>query len=436
MKAFKLIQFAVLCSLLPAISLAHEILHLQAEISYRPSHPDVIAIQVRDEDKQWADESVFVASSSPGIQNYKLIQVTATKNGKTSAVEVSEAIILKDSALDRASDIYLVLAKPPDKDSKYEVSWKPGTFKIIPPKGKIITNPDGPLEVEGDIAKHLQFAHPFPKNELSIKQGSDFGAWTFHYYYSNSGIRVNDNGEPDPDKNITIQEYNLHLGITSDGTFQSAQKGNYFDKFEAEIGGYLANTIYRRQPVLGNWGVVELGLSGKLQADQNFEKIDQTIGVNSWLCLHNELFDSIAFSPWFYDGKRGTKDFRQFCLPPIIKFGYDYVTNLKEGDPTSTETGHHRLDASFYWSLPVARNIEIKGIPLVDQITQVDFIADLASIYDIDESKLYPEVNLSLDFVLSKSEKVPTISLSWANGKTAPTFEHFNAFLAGFKMKL
>ena len=112
------------------------------------------------------------------------------------------------------------------------------------------------------------------------------------------------------------------------------------------------------------------------------------------------------------------------------------MTNLQEIDPTSKETGHNRLDGSFYWSLPLARNVENKGIPLLDQIRQVDFNIDLAGIYDIDESKFSPEVNLSVDLALSTSDKMPTISLSWVNGKTAPKFEHFDAFLAGFKMKL
>ncbi len=420
-----------------SLALAREKLQLQAEWSSKPSDPDLINIQILEEDDSWYEPSIFTISSLPEMKDPKQYTVTASKNGKDSTLKISKVILHPDeSTSTHANRLSLVLASPPDKDSKFKVSWKPGTFKVVPENGDTVKNKDGPLDVQGNVTKHLTYAHPLPDNELSLKQGEDFGAWSFRYFYSTTKVLVTEDGEPGAEKFQTTQQYNLHLGIKSAGTFQSADENKYLDQFEAELGGYWVDTIYRHKPMLGNWGIVEFGFSTKLQADQDFDMIDQTFGANAWFYLHNKTFDDIHRFFRFYDGKRGTQGYHETALPPVIKFGYDYVTNLQENDPTSKETGHNRFDGSFYWSLPLARNVEIKGIPLIDQIKQVNFITDLACIYDIDKSNFSPEVNLSVDFAITDSDKAPKISLSWINGKTAPKFEHFDAFLAGFKMKL
>ena len=185
--------------------------------------------------------------------------------------------------------------------------------------------------------------------------------------------------------------------------------------------------------MLGNYGIVEFGFSSKLQADQDFSKVDETFGVNSWLWLHNDIFDSITKGLSLYDGKRGTKGHFEAVLPPRIILGYDYVTHLKNDG--SAKTGNNRLVGSIAWDFPLASNVEITGLPFVDQIKGVTLVTSYSGIYDLDKSSYAPEAHISLDFLLSTSDKVPTISLSWVNGKTAPKFEHFDAFLAGFKMK-
>src|SRR5207245_6888811 len=85
----------------------------------------------------------------------------------------------------------------------------------------------------------------------------------------------------------------IHLSLNADASLRSALSNKYIDKLEAEAGGYLVKMVGLEHEILGERGIIEYGLSTKLQADQQFQKIDSTVGLNSWLWLNNELFGAI-----------------------------------------------------------------------------------------------------------------------------------------------
>jgi hypothetical protein len=398
-------------------------------------HPDQIAIEpfAKGKKKNFAaaNPSAFVISKSPGFADVSQFTVTSSKDGKSTEVKVTAVTTdAGGSPADHAMSLRVSMEKPPEDGRTYTISWNPGALTLEPPSGVSVTNLDGPLTVQGKISTHNAFAHPHPDNDLSLKQGDKAGTRTFHYFHDWSSIEVLNDGTADGVRRATSLERDIHFNLKADGAFESAKKGDYFDRIEAELGGYAEKVFYKDQPSLLGWGIVEFGASSKMQADQEFNVIDQTIGANAYILLHNEFWDSIGSLLCYHGEHGGDNPFPA----PLISFGFDYVAHVRK-DGSKAEAGQNRLTAGFYWNLPVLRKVDLEGIPLLDQISGVDFVTDVSAIYDLDKSKLSPEVHVSLDLLLSSSEKMPTISLSWVNGKTAPKFEQFDSFLAGFKMK-
>jgi hypothetical protein len=400
------------------------------------AHPDQIQIDVmkkgKNKDYAVTEPRAFVMSRSPAFTTPATqFNVTDAKGSESKAIKVvGISPDTGSSPPNYASSFRLSLEKQPEKGHVYTLSWKEGTMKMETPAGVSVTNLAGPLTVQGDIEIHNAFAHPHPKNDLSLKQGDSFGTWTFHYFQDWSSIEVRNDGTADPVRRFNTLERDIHFNLKSDGSFQSAKKGDFLDRVEAELGGYLEDVIYKDKPSALGWGIVEFGASTKMQADQQFKKIDETVGANAYFLLHNSVFDSIVETLCWHGDSLGKAPF----LAPLITFGYDYVIHVRK-DGSTAEAGQNRLTAGFYWDLPVLSKVDLQGIPLLEKISGLDLVIDLSGIYDMDKSKFSPEVNLSLDFVLSTSEQAPKISFSWVNGKTAPKFEHFDAFLAGMKWK-
>lgn len=56
----------------------------------------------------------------------------------------------------------------------------------------------------------------------------------------------------------------------------------------------------------------------------------------------------------------------------------------------------------------------------------MNFVLDLSGIYDVENSKFAPVANIWFDSVISSSDKMPTVSFSFASGKAPAKFEHFD----------
>ena len=76
------------------------------------------------------------------------------------------------------------------------------------------------------------------------------------------------------------------------------------------------------------------------------------------------------------------------------------------------------------WKLPVVFKDGFDG----------DFLVDVETVYDVVEGKFYNNSKLTLDFHSQVNpDKAPGFTLTYAQGKATPTFQHFDAFLAGLK---
>ena len=400
---------------LSPLLLGAEKIHLVAEWTSEIAHPDEINLEAVNEDGSAYEQFIFVISSSQAIRNPKLFRLTLAKGGKLETIEIASVKPRsgKGAPADRAERVSLILAKPPVDKGKYTLTLPAGALVFDLPSGVTLADVDKPIEITGDVEEHNKYAHPFPENKLSLQQGDETGTVSFQYYHNYFFG--------------TARNADLHLGLTADASLRSALSNKYIDKLEAEAGGYLVKMVGEEHEVLGQRGIIEYGFSTKLQADQQFEKIDSTVGLNSWLWLNNAFFGNIYRNACFFGDKP------DFGLPPTLIFGYDYVSHLKNDASAHGFSGNNRLTGRFAWTLPIGRNIHT-DILILSQIKEISLVMDISGTYDVDQSKVAPLANLSLDFALSTSDKMPNVSLSFADGKAAPKFQQFDAFLAGFKM--
>ncbi len=348
------------------------------------------------------------------IANPKLISVIAVKDNKPYPVEITK-IEAKSSPI--AANLRIVLPKAPDKNMHYLVTIPVGSVAYVSPlpSGVTVGDTHQPLEIKGDIQVHNDFLTSTQStNKAALRQGSKSGTIDFSY------LLQYPLGDPIAPTGA------VHASIDANASFNAAERHRYFDKIEAELGAYAVHVFGENST---NNAIVEYGLSSKLQADQQFDKIDQTLGVNTWIYPNADPF------PWIYRNVCLFGEKPDFALPPRIIFGYDYVFHENNDAVTTSFDGNQRLSGRFDWTLPIAHHLAIKDVPIVDSIREIELVTDISGIYDINKGKAAPEIHLSLDFVLSDSDKSPTISFSYINGKSAPKFENVDAFLAGFKLK-
>lgn len=413
MKTFALV-FTLLT--LPQFILAATPLKLAAEWAFEsPSRPDNLLIKVVNPDGSEHMPGVIDVNASQGIGHPEMFRLTQEVDGKSTAVGIKEVIARgtnnPNNAPGRASFIELVLDEPPA--GNYKLSMFPGAVVIAPEAGFSYEPPKEAIETTY-TEQDQKYAHPLPENKFSLQHGENAGAFSFQGFY----------GKQDTSRLVT-----LRASLNADISLSSVLKGNYLDRLEAEIGLARFSMVSSQQTLgLTEGGMISYGLTTKTQADQHFDKIDQTIGASAWLWLNSPVWKTIYRN--FGLGARP-----RFDVPPAIVLGYDHVFNLLNDTTTPSLDGNNRLVARFYWSLPIGRNLDFGKVPLIGLIKQINLVTDCSGIYDLNTSKFAPQLQASLDFTLSNSDKHPVFSLSYVNGKSAPKFQNFDAFLAGFKLK-
>ncbi len=414
------IPFLVVWLLGSSLQLAFaEKIHVGASWTSQTMHPDEITVGPYRESGGIVPRVLINIDASQGIKNPKLFQLTQEKGGKKEVVEITqvEAKQVPSNPKNHVATILLILKKPPLDDAKYTLVIPEGALQLdVDPKEFTLDDYLGkPIAVSGSPKEHNKDAHPFPENKLALQQGSETGTVSFQYYHNYVFGSI--------EKNL----FDIHLSLNADASLRSALSNKYIDKLEAEAGGYWVKIVGLDHEVLGQRGIIEGGFSTKLQADQQLQKIDSTVGLNTWLWLNNDFFGSIYRGACIF----GIKP--DFGLPPTIILGYDYVSHLKNDASANGFSGNNRLTGRFAWTLPIGRNLH-SDVIILSQIKELNLVTDVSSTYDVANSKIAPLANLSLDFVLSASDKMPSVSLSFADGKAAPKFQQFDAFLAGFKM--
>lgn len=179
----------------------------------------------------------------------------------------------------------------------------------------------------------------------------------------------------------------------------------------------------------------DLGASGKYESDQNFANVNLLAGVVAHIIARNPITDELQRAillngPLFLNPDRRV----DATIAPLFTFRYDFVDHVKESK--NVDTGQNRFTAALFYRLPLARGINIlKTTGITKQVFDSDFIAELEGVYDVDKETLTDNSKLTLEFrPRTDVEHQPSFTLTYAQGKAAPTFKHFDAFLGGLKI--
>jgi hypothetical protein len=300
--------------------------------------------------------------------------------------------------------------------SSYKVTIDPrAQLRVVGATQPVVPNIDGYL-IKGDDIKrdeaYLDLRNLSPKFEIMAGNGAGNGSFLLRY-----GLRAN---ETDP--------YAGEVLAKGDFNFRSEDRNKYFDNLTGQIRGYYSSDW--GDPSSAWCGYFQVGLNGKVESDQVFDNVDGSAGVSVYLRVKNPLTTALHQLLVPKINEAGTA--------PLVVLGYEGVTHIEQDQ--SKNTGNHRLTGDFYWSMPVARNLKVPSGWGTDKlfdtrVFEIDFLMDIQTVYDIDNSKFTNNSKLVLDFhAQSADDKSPSFTLTYAQGKATPTFQHFDAFLAGFKV--
>jgi hypothetical protein len=250
----------------------------------------------------------------------------------------------------------------------------------------------------------------------------------------------------------TAQDAYLFLfNAKGDFVFPTKEKTSFFNSLSADLEyvySHLPDTAessapagapfdpHNLAPPKNRWEPFwDLGLSAKYESDQSFDNVNLLVGVVGHLIARNPITDSIQeailmHGPLFLNPRR----LRVATIAPLFTFRYDYVNNVK--DSKEVDTGQNRFTGALFYRLPLAREIDLlKRTGLTQQVFDSDFVAELEVVYDFDKQKVANNSKLTLEILPhSGAQNQPAFILTYAQGKATPTFQHFDAFLAGLKI--
>jgi hypothetical protein len=179
----------------------------------------------------------------------------------------------------------------------------------------------------------------------------------------------------------------------------------------------------------------DIGATAKYESDQSFDNVNLLVGVVGHVIARNPITDQIQEAilmqgPLFLNPRR----IRVATIAPLFTFRYDYVSHIK--DSKEVDTGQNRVTGALFYRLPLAREIDIlKSTGLTKQVFDSDFVTELEFVYDCDKQKFANNSKLTLEILPhTDAAHQPAFILTYAQGKVTPTFQHFDAFLAGLKI--
>jgi hypothetical protein len=360
----------------------------------------------------------IIASSSPAANDPSYFKVTGP-TGKDVKIQV-----LKGQERDgKIGKITLVPKEQITKPSDYKVQFTPkaGTEAFLFAAGYTLRSDVAakPFVLKKEALKtDIDFVNRNKaiENKVSVLAGDSGPSVSIRL---NTGIDKWDNG----------QIWRIQAQADADATYKPKNDNKYINSIIGQLDGLFVSPIPRNNPFKLR-GVFESGLTSRIETDQDFNLVNGTIGVTEWCAFQAPYIADLArkLCIWrAYDSSPNT---------PIATLSYDYVGKLKQdvspSDP-ATKSGNNRLRGRFYWSLTIAHNVPM---PMINLNYDVSFLIDEGVIYDFRETKWMPDNRLSVDIspTAETTKAVPSITVTYVNGKTTPTFQQFDAFLAGLKL--
>jgi hypothetical protein len=215
----------------------------------------------------------------------------------------------------------------------------------------------------------------------------------------------------------------------ADFSFLARDKKKYLNSLVGELKVFGASIWNERNEDFT--GFLQGGLTSRVESDQTFDTVNGTVGVGAGSYIKNPLTTFLHNNAVkLLQGK----DIQEAGVAPYLFVAYDYVDHVKKG--VAPNTGNNRARFDFDWSLPLLRGYEFpKTLGLTQQSFDADFLVQIEIIYDVRQSKFMDNSKLTLEFrPQTASDKAPSFTLTYAQGKATPTFQHFDALLAGLKI--
>ncbi|MGH3055746.1 MAG: hypothetical protein ACRDL7_12300, partial [Gaiellaceae bacterium] len=253
---------------------------------------------------------------------------------------------------------------------------------------------------------------------------------------------------------------NLQLRGTADFNFQAARRGEYFNSLTGELKFFDA-TLWDMVGLLKQGRYLEFDAHGRVESDQTVDNVDALGGVRASMYTKDPIsgFLSTLFVPkreFVADGKKTLLPV-EAVVSPLITFACDYVSEVTDqssvpggGSKPDTSGGNARLDAGFYWSMPLARGLTAEKAnvpapvaaiaslfsgPFGGQAPDIDALFELHGWYDAAAADFLDQSKISLVFSRRTPSNVKTsIALTWARGQAAPTFNEISTLLAGLRL--
>lgn len=396
-----------------------------------PTTPGV-AIQIAFKDAS----NKLVANPAPLIitpelrkrENYKVLGTkkdgTATRlplksevflGGENTAAGTAKSVtlVLEASSL---SDYTKVQVQPMDNALAFPANYR---FE----KRDLLVNLKE-IEVEVEYRKMRTLA-----NKFELLEGSETGAFSARATY-----RWN---SPFP----SAQWLHIEALGKADFDFRSNEKTKYFNSIVVQLSGFYIGEFPRRpvaqkrdlsDPLEGQVPKqqytipYEFGFNGSIESDRTFDTIDGTGGISLRAYISNPITDTLykLFVPRINETER--------ALAPCINLGYKYIGHIRQG--VDTGSGSQRFTADLYWSMPIARGWKLPEI-IYKNAFDADLLVAVETVYEPTKDKFFNNSKLTLDFHSQVNpDKAPSFTLTYAQGKATPTFQHFDAFLAGLKI--
>jgi hypothetical protein len=238
----------------------------------------------------------------------------------------------------------------------------------------------------------------------------------------------------DPTDYATYDSWRLEFSAEADLNFPSKSRHDFFDQVHAE-GNYFWSNRWGKSG--DAWRLyADLGAHGLLEADQSFDNIDGGGGALLRWTLGNPLTDYLANSlPDHPNPLLGPH--HVLVVSPMFSVGYNYVSHIKQD--TAADAGNNRLDATFFWRWPLAREMKWQRMLGVNASYDLDLRIELGGVWDLDRGDVHDMSRISLELAPTErlpdadATDLPTITITYGNGEISPRYEHIQEWLAGFK---
>jgi hypothetical protein len=418
-----LVIFAIAITSLAGVStaLADEVLHSQTIIGVQQdlTPPQVVfRVNLYDTAGKMVREPVLrVTPSLEQATSYTVVKVD--KDGNKLPVSVRKVTAVNSNG-EVAGGVNILTAEAISGGFSYEAKPNKGVWQLKSgftlAENKEGDNKPPAAQVTAGVA---EVKNRTLENKFEVLNGSTVGAGSARYTYRFDSSIQNPNW------------FHAEATAKADFNFLSKDRHDYLNSLVAEGSeSYMAKLELNRyeDPDFGGEVVPHyaipwsLGLSESFEADQTFDTINLTGGLVFVMYANNPVTNILAdaFKQWTE---------HEAGVAPKFKLGYTGVAHVKRGE--NNDAGSQRVIGDFYWSLPLVRDKEL--LPLVGPI-DADFLADVENIYDIEQNHFYNQTKITLEIRQhTDSDNGWAYTLTYADGRATPTFQHFDAFLVGLK---